>query len=509
MSLTLSDKSTPHALMDFQRTVTTINNFYSILEIFSTDPEILEALDNQSLLDKLKEFPVKGLDPRIGVLSVLAVLKCFKHLGHEFDPDTEESKILSLFMIKVMFPEEAGYMLNEDLAHVMLSTGIPEQVINVFEKDITLTFDEDRLLLIELLRSCGVDEKKITKYIVRLHRLMLYIAQADGKVTPEEKEWLDNIMAFKNPEGSFERYGHNPPPAEKENTADKKAADEKNPQGGKPLENMDEKVNPIEELKSLIGLENVKKEVQNIYNLVKIQKLREAKGLKSSKISYHCVFTGNPGTGKTTVARILASIYKELGVLQKGHLVETDRSGLVAEYVGQTAVKTNKVVDSALDGVLFIDEAYALAQGGGSDYGLEAIATLLKRMEDDRDRLVVVIAGYTDEIKNFIQTNPGLQSRFNRYIEFEDYNVEELVQIYKLNLQKYEYQLDQDGEAKLREVITKALDNKDRNFGNARFVRNLFEKTLERQAFRLVQINALGEDDLARISVNDIPSSIS
>lgn len=192
----------------------------------------------------------------------------------------------------------------------------------------------------------------------------------------------------------------------------------------------------MKELDSLIGLKSVKDEISELRNFIKIQQMRKSQGLKTSHISYHCVFTGNPGTGKTTVARIVAEIYRNMGILSKGHLVETDRSGLIAEYLGQTAVKTNQIIDSALDGVLFIDEAYSLVQkySNSSDYGHEAVATLLKRMEDDRDRLVVILAGYGDEMKDFIDTNPGLQSRFNRYIHFEDYGVDELLAIFKLNL---------------------------------------------------------------------------
>lgn len=265
--------------------------------------------------------------------------------------------------------------------------------------------------------------------------------------------------------------------------------------------------NPIKELENLIGLAGVKTEISNIYNLIKVQKVRTAKGLNAPDISYHCVFTGNTGTGKTTVARLVAQIYKKLGILSKGHLVETDRSGLVAEYVGQTAVKTNKIIDSALDGVLFIDEAYSLVQnGGGNDFGLEAISTLLKRMEDNRDRLVVILAGYSDEMKQFIDANPGLQSRFNRYIHFDDYSAEDLTLIYEFNLSKFDYHMTEDASVAIREVMEDAIAHKDKNFGNARFVRNLFEKTLERQAKRLASssLSSLSEEALTEIKVEDI-----
>ncbi len=258
-------------------------------------------------------------------------------------------------------------------------------------------------------------------------------------------------------------------------------------------------------LDELIGLASVKKEVETLYNFIKIQQTRAANGLKTSAVSYHCVFTGNPGTGKTTVARILAKIYKKLGVVSKGHLVETDRAGLVAEYVGQTAVKTNKIIDSALDGVLFIDEAYSLISGSENDYGKEAIATLLKRMEDNRDRLIVILAGYTKNMKDFIDSNPGLQSRFNRYIEFPDYSAEELLQIFEANMKKYEYHFGEGAKEALQQYFANEVAHKDANFGNGRLVRNVFEKTLERQANRLAHEVNLTTDKLSQIEIEDFP----
>ena len=260
----------------------------------------------------------------------------------------------------------------------------------------------------------------------------------------------------------------------------------------------------IDDLDGLIGLATVKEEVKTLRNYIVIQQEREKKGLKTTPVSYHCVFTGNPGTGKTTVARIVADVYRSLGVLKKGHLVETDRSGLVADYVGQTATKTNKIIDRALDGVLFIDEAYSLANGGDNDYGKEAIATLLKRMEDNRDRLVVILAGYSDEMKQFIDSNPGLQSRFNRYIYFPDYNADELFQILETNCKKNDYVMTDEAKTALKSLLEKAVAEKDKNFGNARFVRNLFEKTVERQANRLSKQENLTKEMLTEITIDDL-----
>lgn len=262
---------------------------------------------------------------------------------------------------------------------------------------------------------------------------------------------------------------------------------------------------PYKELDELIGLKQVKEEVRTLANFVKVQKQREAQGLKTPKMSYHLVFTGSPGTGKTTVARIVARIYKDLGVLKRGHTVETDRSGLVAAYVGQTAIKTNALVDSALNGVLFIDEAYALVpEKKDNDYGQEAISTLLKRMEDDRDKLVVIIAGYPDEMKRFLDSNPGLRSRFNRYIDSPDYTSGELYDIFCMYARKNQYKLSPEASEHLKKRFDDAVAHKDRNFGNARFARNIFEKSIQRQANRLSSVNHATKEQLTLLTIDDV-----
>lgn len=278
-------------------------------------------------------------------------------------------------------------------------------------------------------------------------------------------------------------------------------------QGNKPSASSDPpegKHNYMDELNGMIGLKRVKSEVASLRNFVIVQKQREKNGLKGMNVSYHCVFSGNPGTGKTTVARIVAGIYKELGILRKGHLVEVQRSDLVAEYVGQTAPKTNAKIDEALDGVLFIDEAYTLSKGHENDFGKEAIDTLLKRMEDDRNRLVVILAGYKDEIKGFINSNPGLESRFNRYINFEDYTADELVQIFLSNLRQAQYKITQDAFSSVQEMISQAVATKTPHFGNGRYVRNLFEKIIQKQSDRLAQMPCSTKEQLCIITEEDV-----
>ncbi len=264
----------------------------------------------------------------------------------------------------------------------------------------------------------------------------------------------------------------------------------------------------LAELDGLTGMQSVKDEVKRLVATCRANKMREAQGLEATTMSYNFVFTGNPGTGKTTVARILAKAFRALGILDRGHLVETDRSGLVAAYAGQTALKTNKLIDSAVGGILFIDEAYTLNQGQNDTYGSEAVATLLKRMEDERGRMVVIIAGYKDEMKKFFSINSGLESRFNRELFFPDFSAEDLATIFRQTAKKNKYVLSKDVDHWLESFIRVTTKNRDKNFGNGRWVRNLFEKTVERQSMRVVELKEPSAEELVTIRMKDVGISL-
>ncbi|MBR6185167.1 MAG: AAA family ATPase [Clostridia bacterium] len=280
-------------------------------------------------------------------------------------------------------------------------------------------------------------------------------------------------------------------PSPEEKTAqEEKASEEKKEQEDQAPEKIEDLK---KELHDYIGLDLIKDEVDSLINWIEICKARKEHDLPTPDLSLHMVFSGNPGTGKTMVARLMSRIYKSLGVLSKGHLIEVDRSGLVAGYVGQTAIKTSEVIEKALGGVLFIDEAYALTNRGGMDYGQEAVDTLLKAMEDHREDLVVIVAGYTDLMREFVHSNPGLESRFNRFMNFPDYTVEEMTGIFRMRCEKSGYTLEEGAWDELKKILEEESKDVD-GFGNARGVRNLFERAIAAQADRL----ALGKEEITK-----------
>jgi SpoVK/Ycf46/Vps4 family AAA+-type ATPase len=340
--------------------------------------------------------------------------------------------------------------------------------------------EEEVFSLPSILRLSNFNQSD--EYSSFLYRLASLLTKSDNVVTPEEEKALNEIFKMLNPKNS-------------QKTGKKKM--EKNV-------NMPTLESAIKELNDMVGLNGVKQEVNSLVNFVKIQKEREKHGLKQNDISYHCVFTGSPGTGKTTVARVLANIFRSLDVIDTGQLVETDRAGMIAEYVGQTAVKVDKLIDEFMGGVLFIDEAYSLSTGSSEDFGKEAIATLLKRMEDNRDNLIVIVAGYSDKMKDFIDMNPGLKSRFNRYIHFEDFAPEDMMSIYKKMCQGSDYAISSEAEQYLISEFESAYNSRDESFGNGRFVRNIFEKSIENLSNRIAKSNKITKELLTTIEKEDI-----
>lgn len=359
-------------------------------------------------------------------------------------------------------------------------------------------------------------------FIRMLTNILLYLAAVDDDVSYDEAAYItectDKLTAICDTSGVRKsREALNPldyvtssEPGfqEKHRLQEQTAGGEKLKEGDAEKPDAEEKKPDFDELMaqldSLVGLDDVKKDIKNLMNLVKVRRLRRENGLPIPPMSLHMVFMGNPGTGKTTVARIISGLYAAIGVLEKGQLIEVDRSGLVAGYVGQTALKTQEVIKSALGGVLFIDEAYSLASGGENDFGREAIETILKAMEDHRDELIVVVAGYDGPMEKFINSNPGLQSRFNKYFYFPDYNGEQLLYIFKGQCKKNGYALTEEAEAEAKAMFEELYENRGENFGNGRDVRNVFEDTVVRQSNRVAALDAPTKDDLMQFLPEDL-----
>ena len=355
-------------------------------------------------------------------------------------------------------------------------------------------------------------------FIRMLTNILLYLAAVDDDVTMAEAEYItecaDRLNAVCDTSGvKKSRSALNPldyvtsgepsftdkhPPLAQTSGGEKPAEKAAASEAEKPsLEEL------MEQLDELVGLEDVKKDVKSLMNLIKVRKLRAANDLPVPPMSLHMVFTGNPGTGKTTVARLLGGLYAAIGVLSKGQLVEVDRSGLVAGYVGQTALKTQEVIRSAMGGVLFIDEAYSLAAGGENDFGREAIETLLKAMEDHRDDLIVIVAGYDEPMESFINSNPGLQSRFNKYFYFPDYNGEQLMAMFRSRCRKNGYTLTEESEQAAQALFNRLYEERDDNFGNGREVRNRFEDLVVRQSNRVAKLESPDKEALMAVLPED------
>jgi SpoVK/Ycf46/Vps4 family AAA+-type ATPase len=340
--------------------------------------------------------------------------------------------------------------------------------------------------------------------------LLLLFAAVDAQVTQREADYVEVCLSILR-EGKVDPAPKAPQAPVQSNAPDS-AAQQKAAQSGQESTEPAEESAPPEEtveellaqLDELCGLDQVKKDVHSMINLIKVRKLRQENGLPVPPMSLHLVFMGNPGTGKTTVARLIAKLYHAIGVLPKGQLVEVDRAGLVAGYVGQTAIKTQQVIDQAMGGVLFIDEAYSLtSQKGENDFGKEAIECLLKNMEDHRDQLIVIVAGYVDLMSQFICSNPGLESRFNKYFYFDDYNGSQLQQIFLSQCKKNGYQLDKATEEYAQAFFNRLYEERNANFGNARDVRNLFEALVASQADRVSQLEAPTVEDLMAVTLED------
>lgn len=381
---------------------------------------------------------------------------------------------------------------NTDLSQIPPQSDLNERAIywavNADNSEVTVSYFQRKMKL-------GYSRAaRLTEELQSLGIIGPFINAAPRKVFMTKEQYEKRTAAFgiEVSEVNFSALSHTPIQSDSRNIT-KNSLNEN--------ESIDKLLSQLDEL---TGLAEVKKEVRSLINLIQVQKEREKKGLTVIPISKHLVFSGNPGTGKTTVARLLAQIYKSLGVIPNGQLIEVDRSGLVGGYVGQTAIKTQEVINKAMGGVLFIDEAYTLSGKGEGDFGQEAIDTLLKAMEDKRDQFVVIAAGYPDLMSSFLESNPGLKSRFNRFMTFEDYNSDELMEIFTKMCQKSGYTLSDDAVEYASVYLSNIYENRTSNFANARDVRNFFENAVVNQANRLSENKDFSSDALTKLITDDL-----
>ncbi|HOS41784.1 MAG TPA: AAA family ATPase [Spirochaetota bacterium] len=443
-----------------------------------------------------------GAELRSAILNDLMVLSSLGIVSAKTINDPEK-----LFMSLVLLPfsQESAEAVAEKTRQIYAYDSFPLHfrdklrefwggITSLVEKS-RISLENDSLASLALLDA--YDREKGTTNAERAGAALYAYAQcvmkADGVLSAEDEERLKQIHALINRRPAVSSADGKVLPGVTVTAPEKEET----------IEEVMEKIN------KLVGMENIKEEIKTFINLIKVQKEREQRKLPVTPLSLHAVFYGPPGTGKTTIARLLSRVYRAIGLLKKGHLVETDRAGLVAGYVGQTAIKVDEVVQKALDGVLFIDEAYSLVpEDGGKDFGAEAIDAILKRMEDYRDRLVVIVAGYTDEMKRFIESNPGLKSRFSRYFYFDHYKPDDLMKIFDISCTNVRFTVTDTARKKLAAQLEALYEKRDRSFGNGRLVRNIFEKIVERQANRIAGITPLTDEILCTLTEEDIPEKI-
>ena len=432
----------------------------------------------------------------------------YKTIGHgDFAPQTDSlARALVLGLWK-------GQTLTED--HVkaindLYSKGQPKPSYLYWEL-VSAAGEAELPPVPDFFRVLVLTNPRAARLLVEGLRALLVRLSDPNRANEEENRFLaaamgrlEGVLESDDPLGFKElsRGGPAGPAAGERASVSAPAGAEEKEEAEEPPEKLEDL---LEELDSLVGLEKIKADVRSLINLIKVRKLRVEAELPVPELSLHMVFTGNPGTGKTTVARLLSRLYRSIGVLKKGTLLEVDRSGLVAGYVGQTALKTMEAVKKARGGILFVDEAYSLVpEGAGNDFGQEAISTILKAMEDMREELVVIVAGYPEPMERFISSNPGLESRFGKYFQFEDYTGEELMRIFLMNCKKNKYVLEPEAEAFCRDMFNALYTDRDENFGNARDVRNIFERSVANQANRLAAMEAPTKDDLMTFLKADI-----